>query len=355
MNVINEIQYINESLLLGIFIFSSENKVLDEIDFTKLNISKEEYYSKYKKLHQYYKNIVDRAYPLKEKYSHIKDLFLVEKGKTSIFSTLIYSKEKESIAAYTFEEFRDMVRKNILENTENRLVESEKILSEIDLIDKIDYLDGSQKFALVKLFDDDRKDMAYLYNLLGDLENIIREEIQEIIDLISKQLKKIDMDFLRKYKNFKSFEEGKMFAEFETLNVFTLINNFHDIGISADLDDNGEYHAYIILGFSWIILEDYKFGFEDKFNDIQESLSVIAEANRFKIIHLLANKTMFGQEIADELNLSKGSVSQHLGQLQEKNIVDFSIDGRKIYYDLNKTTIKEIVKYFNDLIGFKDE
>ncbi len=355
MNVINEIQYINESLLLAIFIFSSENEALDEIDFTKLNISQEEYYSKYKKLHQYYTNIVDKAYPLKEKYSHIKELFLVEKGKTSIFSTLIYSKRKASIADYNFEEFRDMVRKVILENVESRLGETEKDLSEIDLIDKIDYLDGSQKFALVKLFDESRTDMEDLYNLLGDLENIIKEEIQEITDLISEQLEKIDIDFLREYKHFNTFEQGKMFAKFDTLNVFPLINNFHDMGITSELDDDGKYHAYIILGFSWIILEDYKYDFENKYNDMQETLSVIGEANRFKIIHLLAKKNMFGQEIADQLNLSKGSISQHLSQLQEKNIVGFSIDGRKIYYDLNKTTIKEIIKYFNDLIGVKDE
>lgn len=355
MNVIKEIQYINESLLLAIFIFSSESKVLDDIDFDKLNITKKEYYSKYKKLHQYYKNIVDRAYPLKEKYSHIKDLLKVRQGKTSIYSTLIYSKRKESISDYTYEEFRDMVKKVILENAESRLGETEKDLSEIDLIDKIDYLDGSQKFALVKLFDQTRPDMANLYNLLKDLENIIREEIQEIISLINEQLGKIDMDFLRKYKSFQTFEQGKMFDKFDTLNVFPLINNFHDIGISAELDDAGQFHAYIILGFSWIILQDYKYDFENKYNEMQEILSVIAEANRFKIIHLLAKKTMFGQEIADELKLSKGSVSQHLSQLQEKNIVGFSIDGRKIYYDLNKTTIKEIVKYFNDLLGVKDE
>ncbi|WP_103981298.1 ArsR/SmtB family transcription factor [Helcococcus massiliensis] len=355
MNIINEIQYINESLLLAIFIFSSESKVLDDIDFDKLNITQKEYYSKYKKLHQYYKNIVDRAYPLKEKYSHIKDLLKVRQGKTSIYSTLIYSKRKESISDYTYEEFRDMVKKVILENAENRLEETEKDLSEIDLIDKIDYLDGSQKFALVKLFDQARTDMANLYNLLKDLEVIIKEEIQEITGIINEQLGKIDIDFLRKYKNFQSFEEGKMFSKFDTLNVFPLINNFHDIGISAELDDDGQFHAYIILGFSWIILQDYKYDFENKYNDMQETLSVIAEANRFKIIHLLAKKTMFGQEIADELNLSKGSVSQHLSQLQEKNIVGFSIDGRKIYYDLNKTTIKEIVKYFNDLLGVKDE
>lgn len=355
MNVIKEIQYINESLLLGVFIFSSENKILDEVDFTNLNISKEEYYFKYKKLHQYYKNIVDRAYTLKEKYSNIKDLFIVKKGKTSIFSTLIYSKRKESIADYTFEEFRDMVKKIILENAENRLEETEKDLSEIDIIDKIDYLDGSQKFSLVKLFDETRTDMKDLYNLLGDLEVIIKEEIKEIIDLINEQLEKINIDFLRKYKNFQTFEEGKMFAKFDSFNVFSLINNFHDLGISAELDDEGQYHAYIILGFSWIILQDYKYDFENKYNDMQETLSVIAEANRFKIIHLLAKKTMFGQEIADELNLSKGSVSQHLSQLQEKNIVDFSIDGRKIYYDLNKSSINELIKYFNDLIGVKDE
>ena len=169
------------------------------------------------------------------------------------------------------------------------------------------------------------------------------------------QLEKINIDFLRKYKNFQTFEEGKMFGKFDSLNVFSLINNFHDIGISAELDDEDQFHAYIILGFSWIILQDYKYEFENKYNDMQESLSVIAEANRFKIIHLLAKKTMFGQEIADELNLSKGSVSQHLSQLQEKNIVDFSIDGRKIYYDLNKSSINELIKYFNDLIGVKDE
>lgn len=355
MNVIKQIQYINESLLLAIFIFSLENKALDEIDFTKLNISKEEYYSKYNQLYQYYKNIMDRAYPLKKKYRHIKDLFIVKKGKTSIFSTLIYSKKKESISEYKYEEFSKMIKKNILENAENRLIDTEKVLSEIDLIDKIDYLDGSQKFALVKLFDGARTDMKDLYNLLGDLEVIIKEEIKKIRDLINEQLEKINIDFLRKYKNFQTFEEGKMFGKFDSLNVFSLINNFHDIGISAELDDEDQFHAYIILGFSWIILQDYKYDFENKYNDMQESLSVIAEANRFKIIHLLAKKTMFGQEIADELNLSKGSVSQHLSQLQEKNIVDFSIDGRKIYYDLNKSSINELIKYFNDLLGVKDE
>lgn len=360
LQIFNEIQFINEAILLAVQVFNKdkktdENIVKNNLDFNKLSISEKDFWNQYLNFNTYFVNIMEKGKKILEKYKSLDDIFLISKSSTFPLTTLVYSKNRNSIMDYSFEEFRTLIRENIIENAKTRFGDFNYEYDDLEIIDKIDYLTGSQKFALVKLFSENTDHMKNLYNLLNELEQIIRDELYLVLDIFNQQLKKVDSIYLDKYKLYIQIKNNEVYEKLESISVLLHINNFNPLGFSVYSKDNVEYQGIVILGLLPLITKDYELNLEDKSKEIQERISILSEPNRFKIVYLLSKKEIFGQELAENLDLSKGSISQHLQQLQEKDIVDFKVDGRRIYYRLNKSIFKEIIDYLKLFIGVKDE
>ncbi|KQC09567.1 MAG: hypothetical protein APR54_12680 [Candidatus Cloacimonas sp. SDB] len=72
----------------------------------------------------------------------------------------------------------------------------------------------------------------------------------------------------------------------------------------------------------------------------------ISDKNRRKIISLLRKRDMTAGEIADQFNISKPSVSEHLKILKNADLINSEKRGQYIIYFLNLTILQEIVTYF---------
>jgi ArsR family transcriptional regulator, arsenate/arsenite/antimonite-responsive transcriptional repressor len=72
----------------------------------------------------------------------------------------------------------------------------------------------------------------------------------------------------------------------------------------------------------------------------------ISDKNRRKIISLLRKRDMTAGEIADQFNISKPSVSEHLKILRNADLINSEKRGQYIIYFLNLTILQEIVTYF---------
>jgi ArsR family transcriptional regulator, arsenate/arsenite/antimonite-responsive transcriptional repressor len=77
----------------------------------------------------------------------------------------------------------------------------------------------------------------------------------------------------------------------------------------------------------------------------------LSDKNRRKIINLLKKKDMTAGEIADEFNISKPSISEHLKILKNANLISSERNGQFITYYLNTSVLEDVVSYFMEIVS----
>lgn len=83
--------------------------------------------------------------------------------------------------------------------------------------------------------------------------------------------------------------------------------------------------------------------FSHEQNTTANLFKALAHPARIAIIqHILASKSCICGDLVDVLPLSQATVSQHLKELKNANIIKGSIDGNSICYCLNEDTLNEI-------------
>lgn len=81
---------------------------------------------------------------------------------------------------------------------------------------------------------------------------------------------------------------------------------------------------------------------ENKTDELLSFFKVLADANRLKIIGILANQASSVEQLASILNLSASTVSHHLSKLTEANLVSAKAEGYYSIYSLNKEHLEEM-------------
>ena len=88
--------------------------------------------------------------------------------------------------------------------------------------------------------------------------------------------------------------------------------------------------------------------FEADQQNIALCCKVLSHPARIAIIQLLAEKKEIRTgDISEFLPISRTTVSQHLKELKEMDIIKGTIDGLKIHYCLNMEKLNEIKEIFN--------
>jgi DNA-binding transcriptional ArsR family regulator len=148
------------------------------------------------------------------------------------------------------------------------------------------------------------------------------------------------------------------------------------LGLKVNIPQNAEIYFSIAI-FNSISLAEIHNGFvfyigiyffdifdlksKNRFNDTQivTDLKALGDPTRLKMIHLLALRKMYIQELAQNLELTPATVSHHINILLKSELISLTVDGissRKIYYETNSEklerlgeTIKSLGK--NNLLG----
>jgi len=76
----------------------------------------------------------------------------------------------------------------------------------------------------------------------------------------------------------------------------------------------------------------------------------LSDANRRKIISLLRKKDMTAGEIADNFNISKPSISEHLKILKNAELISSEKSGQFITYFLNSSILEDVITYFMEIV-----
>lgn len=82
---------------------------------------------------------------------------------------------------------------------------------------------------------------------------------------------------------------------------------------------------------------------------LNEVFKAVADPTRRQILTLLRSRPRTAGEIAECFELSKPSISHHLNQLKEADLIYGERDGTSITYHLNMTVFEEFVASVVDL------
>ena len=75
----------------------------------------------------------------------------------------------------------------------------------------------------------------------------------------------------------------------------------------------------------------------------------LSDANRRKIISLLRKKNLTAGEIADNFDISKPSISEHLKILKNADLISSEKNGQFITYFLNSSILEDVISYFMEI------
>ena len=75
----------------------------------------------------------------------------------------------------------------------------------------------------------------------------------------------------------------------------------------------------------------------------------LADPTRRKILSLLKDKDMNAGEIANEFNMTKPSISNHLNILRQADLVDAEKVGQNVNYSLKASVLQDVLKLISDL------
>lgn len=81
----------------------------------------------------------------------------------------------------------------------------------------------------------------------------------------------------------------------------------------------------------------------------RDIFQALADPNRRAILLLLASHTMSAGAIADQFDAARSTISKHIQILTECDLVEASVQGREIFYQIKMDRMEEIDHWVNEL------
>ena len=92
--------------------------------------------------------------------------------------------------------------------------------------------------------------------------------------------------------------------------------------------------------------------FDESLQQAAVYFKALAHPARLAIINYLAETgTCITGDITEELPLSRTTVSQHLQELKDCNLIQGTVDGVKVNYCINSVGLEDIIKTLHELIA----
>ncbi|NLY62817.1 MAG: winged helix-turn-helix transcriptional regulator [Erysipelothrix sp.] len=130
----------------------------------------------------------------------------------------------------------------------------------------------------------------------------------------------------------------KLIADFK----IALSLNFVELNsISMLAVDNQIYVNWGVLGRKNFAKEKTQDNLEKEF---LETIKYLSDPTKLNIIKYCLAEDRYGAEIAKELELTSATISHHMKDLTENNLITFTLDKKRIYYRTNKELILKRVK-----------
>jgi len=206
----------------------------------------------------------------------------------------------------------------------------------LNIIEELELTDGDMKLKVMEIIENPKETkQRYIMLLRQFYEKTYMYLEDEIYKTVVPSLERYENEFLSNPEKFCR----KYFIK--DINVFGQAVMIH---ISLFKCSGSDYWSSR-KGTECIVFgsETWRFANEEPEREkILNFLKAISDKRRMTIIELLAEKSCYVNEIAEEIGMSAATTSYHLTNLQELEIVDFERYEHKFYYYLKKDKLREL-------------
>lgn len=86
-----------------------------------------------------------------------------------------------------------------------------------------------------------------------------------------------------------------------------------------------------------------------------ETFKALSDPIRREILVMLKSGRMSAGEISEKFNMTQATISYHLSQLKKAELINETKYKNFIYYELNTSVFEEVMLWFSQFGGKKDE
>lgn len=337
----------------------------------KYGLTEFDLYERYRDFIDYTLDIYDAV---KEKIEELEILhpYLSSSKFSNFFTEIVIHNEVDKIEDLDFKSFkqgalrsfRNMEIMDGFKDLDEITKEVKEFsLSDVDLGQILKIMDNIV-IENMKLEPEDKFLFLDFFNNLEEIHPQYKELLEFAQNVYIENYPKVE-----KYVE-KSLDRLKINGKFPTnSNEIKMTDTFEIEGIRQKKDDI--FHYYIstisynglsiiastnysipILGVEGVLfyeLKDLKEDEEFKFGNIKEQLKALGDSTRFNIVNLLNGKPYYLKELADALKLTSPTVSHHMDELLQAGLIKITTKGRRIYYSLNYSAMKDISEFFQKI------
>ena len=207
--------------------------------------------------------------------------------------------------------------------------------------------DSSDKFEIMKLYYDFELYYDYTNKLVEQAVKLYQEKVEISAVKINNCLANIE-DQLK--SDASKFFKDKLMLNVNDESVYKILASVYRVN-SVTLAALNERHLYIVVGVHFfdimqLIQKRSEFGTET----IQDFLKCIADKTKLSIIQILKNERVYGSQLAERLNLTTATISQHMNILLGLRIVFIEKEKNKVYFCIDNQRLKELLDSVNSLL-----
>lgn len=338
---------------------NSDSSFMD--NHNKFGMTRDEMNEYMKKYITYKEAVTSEIMPIFRKYPLLERIFSDTSFSTEINNSLVlplviffgealYHSLNHKDIDNVIKRFLIGIIEELLSNPDEEEIVINNLEDVLNLLNKLG-VEDSMKIQLINLY----------HNRYEVVENLSKL-LQQCVPVCQKHYPVIKEEFEKAVKLLK-----------ETENLEALLNSSY--GIKIEIPPSGEIYSNIFCynHLSMIDTKDkltfyigiYFFDYlnsksENIFNDEQivADLKALGDQTRLKMIHLLTNKKMYVQELAEVLELTPATVSHHINILLKSGLISITVDAdkaRKIYYETNAEKIESLGDTIKSLVNIKFE
>ncbi len=80
-----------------------------------------------------------------------------------------------------------------------------------------------------------------------------------------------------------------------------------------------------------------------------ETFKALSDPTRREILNILKKGAMSAGDIGAEFNMTGATISHHLAQLRDAQLISDRKEGKYIYYELNMSVFEEVITWMKSL------
>lgn len=201
--------------------------------------------------------------------------------------------------------------------------------------------DQLERYKLIKALHQSKSTVKDIMNILNEVVKILKNEYMNYHDILEKFYIEFDNSRIL-YENFLHNHIIKWSNEYYFVPTLSFYFTVKYVG-------RNYFEKYLNILYGIGVDLEYSMNYTGiNLSKKNEFLKIISDQSKYSILQFLQAKRMYGQEIANKMNLKTSTISYHMDSLINLNLIFVEKENNRVYYKLNH---KQLLAYFDEIKG----